>query len=111
MKFLLDENISWRIARLFSENFAECVHVNHFFKTDSASDLEIWNFAKNNNWIIISIDNDFANLSQFYMTPPKVIHLKVHNLSNNDIAKKLIGAQSIISEFCKSEENLLLEIF
>ncbi|MCU0329220.1 MAG: DUF5615 family PIN-like protein [Chitinophagales bacterium] len=108
MKFLLDENISWRIVKAFSYDFAECAHVTEFFK--KADDFTIWNFAKQNGWTIITIDYDFRILSEFYMTPPKVIHLKVNNISNKEIAKKLIDFQNVISEFCISDDHLLLEI-
>ena len=58
MKLLFDQNISFRILKKLSDFFADSSHV----KTEgliNASDLEIWEYAKHNDFTIVSQDSDF----------------------------------------------------
>jgi len=111
MTYLLDENISWRVANLIQNKFPNCVHVRDIFGDESPMDMTIWNYAKANDMTIITIDNDFNILSKYYNCLPKIIHLHFHNESNLTIANGLIAAADAIEEFIQKENQFLLEIF
>lgn len=49
MKLLLDANISWRIIKLIANDFLACSHANEIKVNQPAKDIEIWEFAKQNN--------------------------------------------------------------
>lgn len=55
MKLLLDANISWRLAARLKSHFEECLHVDYTGLNIPAQDIEIWNYALNNNLIIITM--------------------------------------------------------
>ncbi|MCE2962730.1 MAG: DUF5615 family PIN-like protein [Chitinophagales bacterium] len=99
MKFLLDENISWRMVKLLEQEIGNCVHVSEIFGDNAPLDISIWDYAKSNHLTIITIDNDFRDLSQYHMSLPKVIHLKVHNEPNKRIAQKIIDSKNLIEDF------------
>jgi len=40
-----------------------------------ASDYAIWEHARENDWVIVTKDEDFQRLSVLYGSPPKVIWL------------------------------------
>ena len=58
MKFLLDENLSPRLLSTLSEIFPDSAHVDRI-GLGSASDNEVWQYAKENDLTIISKDSDF----------------------------------------------------
>ncbi|MEZ4910785.1 MAG: DUF5615 family PIN-like protein [Saprospiraceae bacterium] len=59
MKLLLDANISWRIVKNIESYVEKCIHVDNCDLKVPAQDIEIWNFAKANQFIIITNDEDF----------------------------------------------------
>ena len=62
MKILLDANISWKLVNTLKPIFGECAHVDLIGLNVPAVDIEIWNYALENEYIIITKDNDFLDL-------------------------------------------------
>ena len=56
--FLLDENISFKVAKLIAEVYPNVIHVRDTGLTN-VSDFQIWDYAKTNNLSIVTFDNDF----------------------------------------------------
>lgn len=111
MKFLFDENISYRILKKISTLAPESLHVSRIGFMQPVSDLDIWNFAKKNDFILISFDEDFQDLSHLNGFPPKVILLRVGNSSTQHISEILSSKWSDVEQFYHSETFGLLEIF
>jgi len=112
MKLLLDANISWRLLPILREHFGECVHVDDISELEfPAKDAKIWRYAKDKEYIIITRDNDFANLIALQGFPPKIVLLRTGNCSRKFTGDLLIRSKQIIEELLKSEEYGLLEIF
>lgn len=74
MKLLFDENISYRVLREIQSYFPGSVHVNSVVLKD-ATDISIWNYARQNNFTIVTFDEDFNELSNLKGYPPKIIWL------------------------------------
>jgi len=55
VNILLDQNISFRVARLLLNDFENVKQVKELNLVD-ASDLEIWRYAFKNNYTIITFD-------------------------------------------------------
>jgi len=47
-----------------------------------AEDMDIWNYALDNGYIIITKDNDFVDLLELNGFPPKIVLLKTGNNSS-----------------------------
>jgi predicted nuclease of predicted toxin-antitoxin system len=60
------------------EHFETCYHVDQLLKVP-AKDIEIWNYAKANQFIIVTNDDDFADFVSLKGFPPKVVLLKTGN--------------------------------
>ena len=86
MKFLLDNNLSHKLVSKFSELVEECQHVRNI-GLESSEDIKVWQFAKDNGYIIVTKDEDFSFMSHVYSYPPKVIWLKIGNCSTNEIER------------------------
>lgn len=111
MKLLLDANVSWRLPARLRLHFEECVHVDYIGLNIPAKDIEIWNYALNNNLIIITNDEDFLNLVNLKGFPPKIILLKTGNQSNSYIEALLIKHKADIQSLHQSNEYGILELF
>jgi predicted nuclease of predicted toxin-antitoxin system len=110
MKLLIDENITWRSIKPLSEFFEEVKHVNQI-SNSRMSDIEIWNFAKDNGYTILTYDTDFLNLSTLRGIPPKIILLRFGNLQRHLFINKINSKLELIHTFDLSNEIGILEIY
>jgi predicted nuclease of predicted toxin-antitoxin system len=98
MELLFDQNISFRIVRRISDTFPAAKQVRELGLEDF-SDREIWNYAKENNYAIVTFDADFFDLSNLLGSPPKVIWLRTGNRKTSDLAELILSRSEIINEF------------
>jgi predicted nuclease of predicted toxin-antitoxin system len=110
MKLLLDANISWRLTSVLKQHFSDCLHVDNIGLSVPAKDSEIWTYAKENDLIIVTNDEDFIDLVNLKGFPPKVVLLKVGNQSRLFIMNLLILRKNEIQALYDSKEHGLLEI-
>lgn len=111
MKLLLDANISWRIIKLVENDFSDCLHAKDIKVNQPAKDIEIWEFSKQNNFTVLTHDDDFEKLLLLKGAPPKVIILKTFNKNTKEIAELLIAKKEIIESFVSNNELMILEIY
>jgi predicted nuclease of predicted toxin-antitoxin system len=111
MKLLFDNNISYRIVKKLSTPFLDMLHVSRIGLLSPVSDILIWQYAKKENLIIVTFDEDFETLVNLHGFPPKVILLRFGNSSTNYIAQILQDKSEEIVSFCYSANYSLLEIY
>jgi predicted nuclease of predicted toxin-antitoxin system len=104
MKLLFDQNISFRIVNKLIDKFPESKHVSHVGLSDT-EDIDIWQFARKENFVIVTFDSDYYDISLINGCPPKVIWLRTGNLTTNEIRKLLVENSEIIHDFIRNEEN------
>jgi len=111
MKLLLDANISWRVIKLIGNDFSDCFHAKDIKVNQPAKDIEIWEYARQNNFTILTHDDDFEKLLLLKGAPPKIIILKTFNKNTKEIAEILILKKDIIESFIFNNELMILEIY
>ncbi len=109
MKLLLDENLSRRIVPFLQENFPGTSQVA-LEGLERKSDLEVWRYAKENGFVIVSKDSDFYELSLLYGTPPKVIWLQIGNVSKGAVTKLLLDNRETIARLLADPDTACVEI-
>lgn len=109
MKFIFDQNISFRILRDLPELFVDSTHVKKENLVD-ASDEEIWSFAKRNELVIITQDSDFNDIYAVKGFPPQIIWIRVGNLSTSSIIEVLTKSEVEILAFLQDNKLGCLEI-
>lgn len=109
MKLLFDQNISYRILKLIEAEFPEAEQIRRL-GLENRSDRDIWNFAKQNDFIIVTFDADFFEFSNLYGHPPKIIWLRTGNNTTLSISQQLLYKKELINEFIKQAEFSCLEI-
>jgi len=73
-----------------------------------APDLEIWNYAKEHGYTIITKDTDFYQRSVYFGHPPKIIWLKIGNSSVKEIEEYIRSNSISINTFFQKEIESLL---
>ena len=104
MKLLLDENLSRRIVPFLQAAFPGSTQIA-LLGLETASDSEIWQYAKDNNYVIVSRDSDFQERSLVAGHPPQVIWLKIPNRSKTVVLNILLEHQAEIEQ-ALMEQNL-----
>ena len=110
MKLLFDQNISFRIVNQTKHIFADCKQVREL-KLENSTDIDIWEYAKRNDYCIVTFDSDFIDIATLHGAPPKVIWLRLGNTSTQSIARVLIAERPSIIEFLSSPDVTFLEIY
>jgi predicted nuclease of predicted toxin-antitoxin system len=77
VKLLLDENLPPSLTRA-ADDFPASSHVL-YLGFGQSSDADIYRFAGENAFAIVTRDDDFEFLSQQFGAPPKVVLLKTGN--------------------------------
>ncbi len=108
MKLLLDQNLSRRILKQLAPHYPESNQVA-LLKMDKSEDIDIWKYARSNNFIIVTKDSDFQELSILLGEPPKIIWLKCGNQPKQYIADLLINNKERIKELI--QHHSVLEIY
>ena len=109
MKLLFDQNISFRVLRLIEDIFPEADQIHQLGLKDK-SDREIWEYARQNNYTIVTFDGDFYDFSLVWGHPPKIIWLRVANHVTAEVAEALRAHQETITLFSQDAELACLEI-
>jgi predicted nuclease of predicted toxin-antitoxin system len=107
MKLLLDANISRRIVPEMADLFGECAHVNTIGLPIPPTDTQIWDFAKKHGCIIVTQDSDFLHFFEAKGYPPKVILLRMGNMTKDDMSSILRQSKQLIEDLQTSRHGLL----
>jgi predicted nuclease of predicted toxin-antitoxin system len=84
VKLLFDENLSPFLAGALSDLFPQSTHVR-VVGLKSSPDPDVWQFAVENDFVIVSKDADLHDRSLLYGFPPKVIWIRLGNCSTKDV--------------------------
>lgn len=104
MKLLFDQNISYRIIKKLNDKFPESKHVSQVGLNDS-EDIDIWQYAKREDYVIITFDSDYYDISLINGCPPKLIWLRTGNITTEEISKILLSNIEVITDFVLNLEN------
>lgn len=98
MKLLFDHNLSPRLVTQLADVFANSAHLIHH-ALEQATDMKVWEFARDNGFTLVTKDSDFHDLSLLRGSPPQVIWLRVGNCTTADIETLLRQHQPEIVQF------------
>lgn len=110
MRLLLDENLSRRIIPVIVAAYPESSQIA-LLGMESADDRQVWEYAKQEGYILVTQDSDFYDLSALHGHPPKVIWLKCGNQPRRRIVEILLSAQEDIQDFADNLNLSCLEVY
>ncbi len=92
MKFLIDMNLSPDWVRIMEENGFEVIHWSQIGEPN-ATDKKIFNYARDNNFIVFTHDLDFGDiLAATGAKSPSVIQIRTQDTSPNALNKLFLKA-------------------
>ena len=109
MKLLLDENLSSRLVPFLQHDYPGSNQVV-LLGMQSTSDKELWQKAKDDDFVIVTRDADFQELSLVWGQPPKVIRLKTLNQTRAATLTLLIENRDVIAESLLDNDLASIEI-
>lgn len=109
MKLLFDQNLSFKLVDQLRDLFPGSYHLQDL-NLDTAFDDEVWNYARKNDFIIITKDSDFNEFSIIRGTPPKIIWLQVGNCSTEQISNLLRKHYQDILAFESNDDEAIFSI-
>ncbi|WP_310557054.1 DUF5615 family PIN-like protein [Flavobacterium sp.] len=104
MKLLFDQNISYRIENKLSSNYVSSKHISNL-ELNNSTDIDIWNYAKSEQFVIVTFDSDFYDLSLINGCPPKIIWIRKGNLTTNQIFELLEEKHLLIRNFIENPDK------
>ena len=111
MKLLLfDQNLSSRLVDRLADIYPNSVHVFSLGFGD-AMDIDIWEFARDNDYMIVTKDADFSEFGIIKGFPPKSIWIRRGNCSTQDIENILRENFPAINELSADENLGILALF
>jgi predicted nuclease of predicted toxin-antitoxin system len=100
MKLLFDHNLSPRLVHLLAADHPQSQHV-FLLSMDQSDDRQIWDYAGRNDFIIVTRDSDYNDLSLIRGFPPKVIWIRRGNCTTQEIAQILQSATRLIQQLAQ----------
>lgn len=73
-----------------------------------SSDIEIWTYARENYFTIVSKDSDFDNLAVLFGRPPKVLSIRLGNCTTASVEILIRSSIDRILQFEDNENEVVL---
>ena len=109
MRLLLDENLSPRLARALADLCPGSIHVRDVGLA-AASDDEVWTYAAERGFTVVSKDAEFHQRSFLFGHPPKVVWIRRGNCSTRDIETLLRARRDELVAFEQDPEASFLAL-
>ncbi|MBN8701482.1 MAG: DUF5615 family PIN-like protein [Bacteroidetes bacterium] len=107
MKLLFDQNISFRVVKTISSLFPNSASVKELY-LENKSDVDIWYYAKQHNYTIVTFDSDFIDLAILKKQSPKIIFFRTGNTSTQNIISTLNANFLSIKHFIEKEDSTII---
>ena len=109
MKLLFDQNLSFKLVRGLEDLFPKSSQVR-LLGLDRADDQAVWEYARQNDYVLVTQDVDYSNLSALRGYPPKIIWLRCGNQPTAFVEALLRQNQNRIIQFLNNPLVGCLEI-
>jgi predicted nuclease of predicted toxin-antitoxin system len=109
MRLLFDHNLSLRLVDRLANVYPGSSHVFRL-GLDRAPDLEVWRYACEHSFVIVTKDSDFNDLSVLQGFPPKIVWVRLGNCTTSDVERALRAGREAIISFVSEPDLGVLEL-
>ena len=88
MKLLFDHNLSPRLVNRLADVYPDSQHI-FLLGLEQAEDRVVWEYARQYEFVLVTRDSDFNELSVLRGFPPKVIWIRRGNCATHEIEEIL----------------------
>ncbi len=110
MNLLFDQNLSHRLLTELGDLCPGSLHVRMLGLAE-ADDLQIWNYAKSHNLVIVTQDSDYADWNKLRGAPPKIIWLRCGNTTVDQMHLKIRSSAGRIQTLESELDIEVIEIW
>ena len=110
MKLLFDQNLSPRLCDRLADLFPGSAHLDPL-GLGTADDRVVWNYARKNEYTVVTKDSDFSEIIVLLGFPPKVIWIRRGNCSTREIEQILRDNYDAILQLETNEAAGILTLF
>jgi predicted nuclease of predicted toxin-antitoxin system len=109
VKFFVDTQLPPLLAKFLTEKQFDAIHTSDFPDGHLLQDSEIVRIAIADNRIVITKDSDFLDNYLLKGAPPKILLLKLGNISNRDLLYAIdLYLQQIVTQFETQADVVML---
>jgi predicted nuclease of predicted toxin-antitoxin system len=109
VKLLLDQNLSVRLVAHLSDLFPGSAHTS-LVGLERAPDARVWEFAQDNNFVVVSKDSDLIQISLARGLPPSIVWIRRGNCSTPEVEAILRRNATSIDALPGSDGGGILEL-
>ena len=109
MRLLFDQNLSPLLVTRLADLFPGSSHTE-LVGSAKNDDRWIWQFCLQEEFVVVSKDNDFGVLAREIGAPPKAIWIRLGNCTTTEVEEAIRRDIDAIREFEESPETSLLII-
>ncbi|MFT4176295.1 MAG: DUF5615 family PIN-like protein [Luteolibacter sp.] len=99
MKWLIDENLPFQIGRELALDYLHATRIG-----EQITDSELWNYAKQNNMVILTRDTDFFDRFLLLGPPPKVVWIRLGNLTKQQLIEEVVRRWNTIGRLIQKHD-------
>lgn len=110
MKLLLDQNLSFHLVEPLQDAYPDTTQVR-LVGLEHADDRAVWEYARKHDFVIVTKDSDFHELSLLVGPPPKVIWLKVGNVPTSAVLELLTNRGDELYEALGRDDVYYVELY
>jgi len=110
MKLLFDHNLSPALVNRLQDIYPNSNHV-YRLGLDQFPDIDVWEYARQKGFLIVTKDADFSDICSLRGFPPKVIWIRRGNCKTADIEAILRSHNGDIEELNNDETLGVLTLF
>jgi predicted nuclease of predicted toxin-antitoxin system len=110
MKLLFDHNLSHKLVQRLADIFPNSTQTK-LTGFSTANDSVVWQHAKDNGFVVVTLDKDFSDLALQRGVPPKIIWLRCGNSTVAEVERLLRANFADIEKFETHPTAEVLEIW
>lgn len=110
MKFLCDVHISIQVSKKLQEMGFYSEHVNNILDKWHTKDHVISQYVDENDFILITKDQDFRNTFLLHRTPKKLVKINLGNITNKDLMKVFAKYTNALDSLNRTTDSFMVEI-
>jgi len=110
VKLLFDHHLSPSLVKRLADLFPDSDHVWNLGLHD-APDTEVWLYAREHCFTVVSKDADFSEVSMELGYPPKLLWLRIENWTTDEIEELIRLKHPAIIELKSATDRGILVLF
>lgn len=110
MRLLFDQNISFRVVRKLKPLLSDIAGVAEVGLLN-ADDYEVWEYAKQHDYTVVTFDRDIPMIGSVRGFPPKIIWLRIGNTNNQQLVSFITDRLPEFVEFIARRNKGCLQVY